>query len=158
MAAPASSGPGQRSILKPLIWAVVFAASVQLFTGFLVIHQIQRRLEIKITGTFWPVPLLPSFFSSNARFEWKNKVTLLSGNVKIDYNVLPWVTKNSIRVKIKGRNIKARLAGDWSKMQGVEEIEVDTFEADVDVARKGLGEIYTVRADSPSFHFGIQRN
>lgn len=158
MDSPASSAPRPRSFLKIFLTAALMAALLQFLTGLLVMRQIQRRLEIKISGLFWPVPLSPTFFSSDARFEWKNKVTLLSGNVKIDYNALRWVTQNTIRIKIKGRNIKAKLAGDWLRMQGVEEITVDTFEADVDVARKGLGEIYLVRADSPSFHFAIERN
>lgn len=158
MESPASPSSRSRSFLKIILTAALLAALLQFLTGLVVMRQIQKRLEIEIGGIFWPVPLAPSFFSSDARFEWKNKVTLLSGNVKIDYNAFPWVTRNTIRIKIKGRNIKARLAGDWSKMQGVEQITVDTFEADVDVARKGLGEIYLVRAESPSFHFEIKRN
>ncbi len=150
--------PRSGGFLRPLTIALLLMASLQLLTGFWVMRQLRKRLDLKISGTFWPIPLLPSFFSTDARFEWKNKVTLLSGNVKIDYNVIPSVTNHSIRVKIHGKDIHAVLGGDWAKMQGVENIKIDTFDADVDVARKGLGEIYSVRAESPSFHFVIQRN
>lgn len=146
------------SLLQTLTAAAVLIALLQFLTGWIVLKQLERRLELKVAGTFWPIPLQPSFFSSDARFEWKNKVTLLSGSVKIDYNVFPWIAKNSIRIKIKGNSIRALLGGEWARLQGVEKIRVDEFDADVEVAKDGLGEIYLVRAESPSFHFHIQQN
>lgn len=155
-----SAAPSERKSRFPVRTVIVFVLVwflFQLLAGFWVSRQIRKRLDLQITGTFWPVPLVPSFFSRDAKLIWKNRITLLSGNVKIDYNVLPLFVNNTIRIQIHGKNITAKLSGDWQKLQGVQDITVDRFEADIAVARKGLGEIYFVSAESPSFQFHIQR-
>lgn len=130
----------------------------QVLTAFWVAYEIPNRLGLRVSGIFLPMVVWPGFYSPNAQLEWKNKVTLLSGNLKIDYNLLPLIKRRSIRVKISGKNIAARLQGDWAKMQGVESISIDRFDADIEVAPEGLGEIYKVIAQSPSFQFRIQKN
>jgi hypothetical protein len=130
----------------------------QLGLGYWVARQIQKRLEVHLNGHFYPVPLAPSFFSQHAALDWKNRVTILSGKLKIDYNLFPLITHNSIRIHVRGKNIRAKLSGDWARMEGVENIQVDTFEADLEIGRKGLGEIDEVHAESPSFQFHISKN
>ena len=51
----------------------------------------------------------------------------------------------------------ATLHGEWAKMQGVENVQIDRLDADVEVASQGLGEIYRVIAQSPSFQFRIEK-
>lgn len=157
METASSSGKKPLFSLKTVIVFVLIWFLFQLLAGFLVARQIRKRLDLQITGTFWPVPLLPSFFSRDAKLIWKNRITLLSGNVKIDYNILPLFVNNNIRIQIHGKNISAKLSGEWARLQGVQDIVVDDFEADIAVAKKGLGEIYFVSAESPSFQFHIQR-
>ena len=141
-------------------WAAGVAVSIFLFqilTGLWVSYEVPRRLDLKVSGFFLPLGVWPGYYSPHARFEWKNKVTLLSGNLKIDYNLFPLFVRRSIRLKVSGKNISARLQGDWARMQGVENILLDEFVADVEVAPKGLGEIYKVKAQSPTFRFRIEK-
>jgi hypothetical protein len=130
----------------------------QVLTAFWVSYEIPRRLNLKVSGFFLPLVVWPGYYSPNARLEWKNKVTLLSGNLKIDYNLVPLLIRRSIRIKVSGKNISARLQGDWARMQGVENISIDNLVADIEVAPKGLGEIYKVIAQSPTFQFRIEKN
>ncbi len=146
-----------KSTLKIGLSFVLGFFILQFATGFWVSREVPGRLGLKVTGNFWPGAVSPTFFSSDARLEWKNKVTLLSGNLKIDYNLLPLLWKHTIRLRVSGKNISARLQGDWAKMQGVENIRIDQLDADVEVAAQGLGEIYFVRAESPTFQFRIQK-
>ena len=143
--------------IRPVLSAVLFVFLVQLLSGIWVSYELQRRLDLRVKGTFWPIPFLPSFYSHPARLEWKNRITLLSGSVKIDYNLLPLVIKNSIRVKVTGKNIRARLSGEWAKMEGVQDATIDRLDADLEIAPRGVGEIYFVNVQSPSFQFHIQR-
>ena len=105
-----------------------------------------------------PILFRPAVQSKNLQLEWKNRITLLSGNLKIVYNVVPFVVRNHIRIKITGKNIHAKLSGRWAKMEGVEDIMIDTLDADVAVAPQGLGEIYYVHAQSPTFQFHIRKS
>lgn len=130
---------------------------LQILSAFWVSQEIPRRLGLKVSGTFWPLVVWPGFYSPNARLDWKNKVTLLSGSLKINYNLMPLVLRRSIRIQVSGKNISARLQEDWARMQGVENISVDEFVADVEVAPQGLSEIYRVKATSPSFQFRIEK-
>lgn len=130
---------------------------LQIFSAFWVSQEIPRRLGLKANGIFWPLIVWPGFYSPHARLDWKNKVTLLSGSLKIDYNLIPLFLRRSIRIHVTGKNISARLQGDWASMQGVEHITIDEFLADVEVAPHGLSEIYRVKATSPSFQFRIEK-
>lgn len=146
-----------KSTLKLAFLFIAGYFILQFSMGLWVAREVPGRLGLQVTGTFWPGVVSPSFHSADARLVWKNKVTLLSGNVKIDYNLLPLLWKHTIRLRISGKNISARLQGDWAKMQGVENIRIDQLDADVEVAAQGLGEIYFVNAESPSFQFRIQK-
>ena len=44
-----------------------------------------------------------------------------------------------------------------AKLQGVETISIEDLIADIEVAPQGLGEIYRVKAQSPSFQFRIEK-
>jgi hypothetical protein len=130
---------------------------LQALAGFWVAWEIPRRLELRVSGMFLPLVVFPGFYAPNAKLEWKNKVTLLSGNLKIDYNLLPLMNRRSIRIKVSGENISARLQGEWARMQGVEDVKIDRLSADIEVAPEGLGEIYHVKAESPTFQFRIEK-
>jgi hypothetical protein len=144
-------------VSSALVKGLAVYLAFQLLAGFWVGREIPRRLDLKVTGTFLPLPFWPGFYSPRAGLEWKNKVTLLSGNLKIDYNLFPLLWRRSIRIKISGKNISARLQGEWARMQGVENIAIDRLDADIEVAPKGLGEIYRVIAQSPTFQFRIEK-
>lgn len=147
-----------RSYLKPVLLSLLILLSLQWGASIWIQQEIQKRLEIRLTGNFWPLPLLPSVVGDPAGLEWKNRVTILSGKLKIDYNVFPLLFQNSIRIQITGKNLQARLFGDWAKLQGVENIQIDHLDADLEIVKKGLGEVYEVHAESPSFHFVIEKN
>ena len=143
-----------RMAFKVLAAVILF----QVLAAFWVSYEIPRRLNLKVSGVFLPLVVWPGYYSPNARLEWKNKVTLLSGNLKIEYNLVPLLLRRSIRIKVSGKNISARLQGSWARMQGVENISIDDLVADVEVAPEGLGEIYKVKAQSPTFQFRIEKN
>lgn len=121
--------------------------------------QVKNRLGLKVSGgSLQPVPFWPAFQSRDLQVEWKNRITLLSGNLKIVYNVVPFVVRNHIRIRLTGKNIRAKLSGSWAKIEGVEDVVIDTLDVDVEVAPQGLGEIYFVHAQSPTFQFHIRKS
>lgn len=153
-----ASTQGRGRLLRGAVKILGAVILFQFLTAFWVSYEIPRRLNLKVDGIFLPLVVWPGYYSPNARLEWKNKVTLLSGNLKIDYNLVPLLLRRSIRIKVSGKNISARLQGDWARMQGVENISIDDLIADIEVAPHGLGEIYKVKAHSPSFQFRIEKS
>lgn len=132
---------------------------VQILLGKILLSQVQKRLGLTVrSGNLQPLPFQPAFQSRDLQLEWKNRITLLSGNLKIGYNVVPFVVRNHIRIRVTGKNIRAKLSGSWAKMEGVEDIVIDSLDADVEVAPQGLGEIYFVHAQSPTFQFHIRKS
>lgn len=135
------------------LWLVVAPAS-----GFLVFHQIQRCLDLKIAGQFVPSFLFPGFYVRDVRFQWEGRVEFLSGDVEVRYDPLSAILGKLLRIRVKSESSSIRLTGDWARMQGVEQARVDRLDAEVGLARKGIREIYGIELESPEFQFHVRKS
>lgn len=147
-----------KKILKLAAIAVVLWVAVAVVSGFVVFHQIQKRLDLQIEAKFVPSFLLPGFDLKNVRFQWEGHVEFLSGDVRVQYDPLSLLFGKQIRIRVRSESSSVRLIGDWARMQGVEKARVDRLDAEVGLGRKGIREIYGVELESPEFQFHVRKS
>ena len=147
-----------RKILFGFIFFLILITFGPMAAGLWVKHEIERHMKMPVTGTYVPLPLQPAFILRNVHFEWKNKVELLSGDLRVDYRPVSLLPGIPLRVRLSSAKIAARLAGDWARTEGVQDIILNRFEADLSFGRKGIREIYGVEASSPQFQFRIRNS
>ena len=136
-----------------VLWAFVPAS-----LSYAVSTLLQHRLGIRVTGNFIPSLFVPNFSMKNASFEWKDKVQLVSGDLKVEYrplSLLPW---KRLRIRLSGKGFHVNLLGSWAKMQGVQNAVVDSFGADFEMDAREIREIYLLDAQSKAFQFHIQQS
>lgn len=138
--------------------AVFFAAAWLFFVGaeYWVFDQIQRRIEVRISGTWVPSLWKPSFTVKQAAFEWKDRVRFLSGDVKVDYDPWDLWARRNFRIRLLSENAAIQFLGEWGQLQGGEKMTVDKLFADIALDTQGLKEIYAAEVKSPSYQFQIQ--
>ena len=142
-----------------LLILIVFLLAVFPLAGSLAVcKHLEHRLDIKIQGQFAPGLFTPAFYLKNARFEWNGKVRFENGDLKVEYNPFSFLMPEGLRVRLTGKNLQVRLLGDWAKMQGVEKADLEKFEADFSLGRKGLNEIYCVEVESKAFQFHLRKS
>lgn len=149
--------------IKRGVWyfaALILVSSVVLpfLAAWKVQASLEKRIEIKMSGQILPVFFTTTFFIRDARFEWRNKVKLISGNLKVTYDPVFFLKRDYLRVRLVGHGLSAKLLGDWAKVQGVEELGLDSLDADLVFDRKGLKEINGIEALSPAFQFRIKKS
>lgn len=143
--------------LRWVVVLVVAAAAVPAVGGLAVSHLIQRRLDLKVEGIFVPIPFFPAFYLRDARFHWKDRVELLSGDLKVDYDPASFVAGRILRVRLSGNHLEIRLLGRWAELEDTEHAQVDQFHAGLGFGPQGLEEIDSVRLQSPTFQFQIRK-
>ncbi len=148
--------PNKKKTLSVLT-AVALIAGLLMSSGVWVAFAIQHRLKLNVHGTYLPVPFVPAFYVRGANFSWREKVTLVSGNLKVHYSPIALLA-GRVRTKISGQNLRIRLEGDWARMQQVEDVTLKTFKADLEIGPGGIREIYLLDAYSPEFQFRIHQN
>jgi hypothetical protein len=130
----------------------LFSSSI---LGLWVKQELENRMKTEIQGRFSPVYFQPTFYLQDVHLKWKDKVEVLSGDLKVDYDLFSLLGGNSLRVKISGQNISTKLLGDWSQMGAPEQVEFENVYADLGFGRKGLQQIYGLSAKSPVWNFEI---
>jgi hypothetical protein len=123
-----------------------------------VCHEIQARLHIKIEGKYDPMFFRPAFRIRDARFTWRQKVELLSGDLNVRYDLLKLVSSNQIRVRLSGRDLKVKLLGSWSKIQGIENAVIRNLDTGIAIGPGGLEKIDYLELDSDEFQFRIHES
>lgn len=122
-----------------------------------VYSEVQKRLDIKIGGNYVPAIFLPSFTVKNANFLWKDKVKLVTGDLEASFNIFSVVSDKGVRIKIKSQNCDIKFVGKWANLQGVEDVLLKDFFADIAIDFNGISEIYQISAMSPEFQFSIKK-
>ncbi len=150
-------------VLKNRLLSCVLIAMVLLtlsspLAGLLVRHELERRLEIKIRGSFIPVLFRPVFYLRDARFQLEEKVELVSGTLQVEYFLHSLLHDRLLRVRLVSQNVQAKLLGEWSQIEGVSEVVLDRFIADLGLGTDGIKEIYEVDAHSSVFQFRIKKS
>ncbi|MFA6600413.1 MAG: hypothetical protein WC352_00180 [Candidatus Omnitrophota bacterium] len=147
-----------KRLIVAVLSAAVIAAALPPAAGYWVFREVERRLDLRMTGDFVPVFFYPGFLVRNARFRWQDRVELLSGTLEVRY--APWSVFAGplLRICLSSRGASIRLGGEWARMQGVEQAMVDVFEAELGLGPKGIREIYALEVRSPSFQFHVQKS
>ncbi len=148
--------PVKKKFISLLIALAVIAGAI-FSSGIGVAIAIQHRLKLEVRGSYLPVPFFPAFYLRGANFSWREKVTLVSGNLKVHYSPVALLL-GRVRTQISGKDLRIRLEGDWAKMQQVESVTLNSFEADLEIGPEGIREIYLLDAYSPEFQFRIHQN
>ena len=148
----------RRKITTALFFLLVLAVFGPAVAGFWVRSKIEHCLKTQIAGTYVPRWFRPSFTLRNVRFEWKQKVEFVSGDLRVDYRPWSLISGGPLRVRLSSGKLGVRLKGEWARLEGVEDLSLDRFEADLGFGREGIREIYGVEALSPRFQFHIKNS
>ena len=124
--------------------------------GWIVQAKIQNRIQLKIKGTYLPIPFSSVFYLRNAQFSWDDRIQLLAGHLKVSYDFRS-LAGRKLRVRLSSRDLNIRLLGGWAEMEGVGDAHVRRFYADLGFGPKGIEEIFEAEVDSPAFQFRIQK-
>ncbi|MBI3312999.1 MAG: hypothetical protein HYZ83_02035 [Candidatus Omnitrophica bacterium] len=128
------------------------------FSGVLIYHKIQQNMKVRIEGNFIPFLVIPGFQVRSAHFVWNGKVELVSGNLNVHYRLSSFLPFSRLRIRVEGKALKVKLLGDWAVSQGIEDIDLDFFYADLGLTKQGMREIYGIEAMSPKFQFRIKKS
>ena len=128
-------------------------------SGYWVWQELEKRTEMEIGGSFSPRFFLPSFYLKDAHFAWDEKIHLVSGTIKVEYDLLALLSGGHLRVKLSSQDLTVKLLGELAEMEGVSDVRFDHFYADLTFGREGIEEIFSLQAESPTiqFHFGEAR-
>lgn len=137
--------------------AFTFWVLFQFGSGYWVQAQIEKKLNLSIQGDHRPDFLHSSFRIENLRMSYQQYFEVLSGNLKIRYNLLP-LTPDLLHVWIVGDSLKGKVKGKLAQIPGGdEEIKFDRFEVEIKLAPQG---VMLIAADIQSsvFQFKIQKS
>lgn len=146
------------------VLSLAIAFTILLFTlvppiaGFWVSKELGRRLKLEVTGKYKPVLFSTSFKLQDARIDWKNRVQLKNGNLRIGYSLGTLLRHGRLRIRLQGKQLPIELLGDWAKIQGVNAVTLDSLDADLELDCEGLREIHEIHANSSKFQFHIQKS
>lgn len=140
-----------------LLAVFTFWVLFQFVSGYWVQAKIEKKLNLNIQGDHRADFLRPSFRIENLRMSYQNYFEVVSGNLKVRYNLLP-LTPDLLHVWIKGDELKGRVKGKLAQIPGADEdIKFDRFEIEIKIAPQG---IMLIAADIQSsvFQFKIQKS
>ena len=149
--------PAQKKIVFGVILFLLLI-DLPVIGSWLVYRRIQNRLDLKIQGQFVSRIFVPVFYVRNASFEWNGKVRFEHGDLQVNYRPFSFLSPAGLRIHLSGENLQVRLLGDWAKMEGVENADLEKFDADFSLGRKGLNEIYWVQVESRAFQFHLKKS
>ena len=147
---------GVRKVKKYLIF-IFLIFLFQTATAFWVKNQIQNQMHTEIRAKCIPFFILPSLYLRDLRFKWHDKIEFLSGDLKVDYSLIPFLEPR-LRLKLKGKNLAVRLLGEWARMEGVQSVNLEHLDADLEFRGGVLAEVHSIDARSPSFQFQIKKS
>ncbi len=158
------AGPGRGAFRGLWVMAGILflgfgiAASAPWWLGAQVRKAVEQSLEIRLNGTLEPVFLKPAFNLRGAGFTWEGRVRLISGDVSVRYDPFFLLKRGNLRVRISGEALQIRLEGDWAKLQGVTDAQLEHLTADLGLDRSGVREIYAMDVKSSQFQFQIVKS
>lgn len=154
---------------RVFVFLLVAATLMPPLAGWWVWHELEHRMNVKISGRYSPAFFLPAFTIKDAAFEWDDKVKLVSGNLNVSYEPFSFLFARGgcalgsgdslLQVKLSGTGLRAELMGEWAMMEGVHgEVPIDHFSAELGFGSDGLREISSLFIHSPAFQFQIKKS
>ncbi len=142
--------------LKLVLVVCGILSVLSLGLNFWVYHELQARLKIRMSGQYIPSLFTPAFEVRHGAFTWKDRVQLVDGNFKVQFDPLTLVSQQGIRIIMTSTASKIKLLGSWALQEGVEKALVDSIVADILLGRRGLTGINEVEVLSKSFQFSLK--
>ncbi len=142
--------------IRIIVFLILIILLLPAASGYWIRLELEKRTEMEIGGTYIPRLIFPSFFLRDAHFAWDDKVKLVSGHLKVDYDLFSLLSGRPLRVTLTSSNLTIKLLGEWADMEGISDVQLDRFYADLAFDGDGLREVFQVHAESPTlqFHFG----
>ena len=146
-------------VVKQVILVLVvlgMLGAMSLGLNFWVYRELQSRLRIRMGGQYIPSVFIPAFEVRHGTFIWKDRVQLVNGNFKVQFDPLTLVSRQGIRIILTSTASEIKLLGSWAFEEGVEYAKVDSVLADILLGRRGLTGINEVEVRSQSFQFSLK--
>ena len=146
---------------KHWLAAAILAAACLILPRFAagwVLSEVRQRLDLEISGRMGPSLIKPEFVIRGVELTWKDKIKIVDGTLAVSYPPLFFLNPGRIRLKLTGSDLKAKLLGSWSELQGVDRATIERADVDIDLGPDGIREIYRVNVISPEFQFQIKQS
>lgn len=138
-----------------IAWGALLLVLLNTGIGFWTLKRLERKARTPIQGIFLPHLMRPAFTLKNSNLAWRDRFTVLSGRLDVQYDPASSLFSRKLRVQVSGKEIILRLGEKWAGMEGLGEVKVDRFEADFAISDSGDPEIFSLNVNSPEleFHF-----
>jgi hypothetical protein len=146
---------GRKSLTAFFLGFFVVVMNFPTLMGFWIKHKLEECMRMKISGSWTPVFFQPSFGLRDVHFTWEDKVEVISGNLKVDYDLIS-LSRKELRLKLSSNDLLAELLGEWAEREGVQKLKVQRFYADLTFGQDGLKEIFSLEVKSPSLELRFQ--
>ncbi len=149
----------KKNILKKLLSVLAFFLALSVLSlgvNYWAYVEIQKRLKVQMHGKYVPNILIPSFEVRAANFIWEDKVQLLAGDFKVNFDPLSMVSQRGLRIVVTSKGSQIKFLGSWALQEGIENATVDSMVADIVLGRRGLAGINEIEVLSPSFQFSLK--
>jgi hypothetical protein len=146
-------------VLKQLVLALVILGmlgALSLGLNFWVYQELQSRLKIRMGGQYIPAVFIPAFEVRHGTFTWEDRIQLVDGNFKVQFDPLTLVSRQGIRIIMTSTASRIKLLGSWAEREGIKNATVDSLVVDILLGRHGLTGINEVEVRSQSFQFSLK--
>ncbi|MFZ5801749.1 MAG: hypothetical protein ACOY3K_01370 [Candidatus Omnitrophota bacterium] len=145
-------------IRKTIVFGIaigVLALAAHVGSQFLAGAWVERKLGLEIEKNFRPSLWGHEFKWNGIRGEWKERLEIVSGDVRVRYGVGRELLDGALRIRVSSDNLCVRFRESWLKDYGVDALNLERFVADILIGDQGVREIHELRIQSPKINFEI---
>lgn len=136
--------------------AVVLTLAYPLGTGHWMRHRLEKEFGFRLEGQLRPVFLETALQLTDVRFVWPERVKVESGDFRVEYPFFPFLAE-TLKLSIRGENLKVELLGEWQAMYGVQTTEIQRLNAVLRIRRAKIDQIDRLEVDSPMIKLNIHK-
>ncbi len=141
--------------LYSFLAAVLFIGGLNAASGFWVLKRLERRAHTPIRGEFFPSFLNLAFTLKNPELDWRGDFQVLSGKVRVEYDLLSLVPGRRLRVRVKGEELGVRFPNQLAGSAEMREVKINQVHAHLAFSKEGPPEIFLLKVDSPELRFHL---
>lgn len=141
--------------LNAFLAAALFVGCLNVASGFWVLKRLERRAKTPIRGEFFPAFLNFAFTLEKLQLDWRGDFQVISGKVRVEYDLLSLVPGRRLRVRIRGEGLGVRLPNPLAESAGTREVKISRVDLEIAFSKEGPPEIYLLKVDSPELQFNL---
>lgn len=140
-------------------WLVILLIIYFLFLWLFplgLISIVQDRLEIKVSGFWYPKSLLPGHFVIlKPRVDWKDRFQVQSGEIEIDFK-LSALMRSQMEIDLEGRNLNVTMGEKYRDISSRKEVQIGRVSAELEILPTGEVLVHTILVDSSEIQLNLK--